>query len=91
MENHMTTTTAQRPSRFGMPACGHRSLVTLGATVAPIQGTTAPAAGSAERQDVWGLAPRDRHDVIDAVVLKATTGTGTASFPGTTAWRPPTC
>lgn len=93
METYMTTTTAQRPSRSGMPACGHRSLVTVGATVAPIQGTTVPAAGPAatERQGVWSLDVRDRRNGIDAVVLKATTGTGTAIFPGTSAWRPPTC
>jgi hypothetical protein len=83
MEIFMTTTTAQCPSRFGMPTGGHLSQVILGATVAPIQGTTVSAAD----QGAWAADVRDR----GAIASVKGFGTTFAYLPGPLAWRPPTC
>lgn len=70
--------TAQSPSPFGMPISGH----TFGVTTRATDVCTAAAT----------LVVRDR-----AAVIGSTTGTtedaalNQSYFPGTPAWRPPTC
>ena len=70
--------TAQTPSAFGMPISGHTFGVTSRATGACAAATT--------------LVVRDRA-VITATTgaLTGDAGVAASDFPGTTAWRPPTC
>ncbi len=78
MNSTMTTTTTQIASTFGMPISGHASGSTLGRTVV----------GAADKCALATPVVRDR---------KFAAGTGSivspaqAYFPGTSAWRPPSC
>jgi len=71
----VTQMTAQIPSIFGMPTSAHAA----GSTFGRIAGSaTAPAVATSvvcDRKDVAGIG----------------TGLVQGYFPGTTAWRPPTC
>jgi hypothetical protein len=75
--------TAQTPSTFGMPISGHAFGVTTCARLVDAQGTTVSTA----------VVERDRAAVIaDATgATKGDMGLAQSYFPGTTAWRPPTC
>ncbi|WKN47490.1 hypothetical protein [Nocardioides sp. Arc9.136] len=76
MFTNLTISTAQIPSGFALPMCGHASFratgVVLGATEVVVRDRQADTAIRAAAAD------------------KRTTRT-TAYFPGTTAWRPPIC
>ncbi|MEV7431503.1 hypothetical protein AB0N29_17955 [Nocardioides sp. NPDC092400] len=80
MFTNLTISTAQIPSGFALPMCGHASArasfratgVVLGATEVVVRDRQADTAIRAAAAD------------------KRTTRT-TAYFPGTTAWRPPIC
>ena len=78
MISTMTKTTTQISSTFGMPISGRASGSTLGRTVV----------GAADKCALATLDVRDRRFVA---------GTGSivspaqAYFPGTSAWRPPSC
>ncbi|GAB2444481.1 hypothetical protein GCM10027062_25370 [Nocardioides hungaricus] len=67
--------TAQTPSAFGMPISGHSFGVTTGATDVRAAAATVVVR---ERAATTGTA-------------KAGTGLISSYFPGTSAWRPPTC
>ena len=71
--------TAQTPSAFGMPISGHTFGVTTRATDACAAAATT-------------LVVRERA-VIAAVkgAVKGDMGLAQSYFPGTSAWRPPTC
>jgi hypothetical protein len=71
--------TAQAPSAFGMPISGH----TIGATTRATDVCTAAAT----------LVVRDREATIAGRkgAVKGDMGLAQSYFPGTTAWRPPTC
>lgn len=71
----MTTMTAQIPSSFGMPTSGHATGSTLGRLVASVDVCAIAAPVVRERKAVAGIG----------------TGLVQGYFPGTTAWRPPTC
>ncbi|WP_041546418.1 MULTISPECIES: hypothetical protein [unclassified Nocardioides] len=69
--------TAQTPSPFGMPISGHAFGVTTRAT---------------DRCAAATLVVRDREAVIGSTTGTAEDAGLTQSyFPGTPAWRPPTC
>ncbi|MDN4163583.1 hypothetical protein [Nocardioides abyssi] len=81
------TSTAQIPSGFAMPACGHAWFDTTGVV-----------AGAATTGVITTGVVRDRQeDSVHATVLAAAViGKRDAirtqdCFPGTTAWRPPIC
>lgn len=70
--------TAQTPSPFGMPISGHA----FGVTPRVTDSCTAAAT----------LVVRDREAVIGRSTGTAeNAGLGQSYFPGTPAWRPPTC
>jgi hypothetical protein len=71
----MTTMTAQIPSSFGMPTSGHATGSTLGRFVGSADACAIAAPVVRERKAVAGIG----------------TGLVQGYFPGTTAWRPPTC
>ena len=68
--------TAQTPSAFGMPISGHA----FGATT-----DVCPAAAT--------VAVRERAGIVAATTgaTEADLGLAQSYFPGTSAWRPPTC
>jgi hypothetical protein len=67
--------TAQTPSTFGMPISGHSFGVTTGATDACAAAATT-------------LVVRERAAIA---AVKGDMGLAQSYFPGTSAWRPPTC
>jgi hypothetical protein len=71
--------TAQTPSPFAMPISGHAFGVTVPAT------DVCSAAAT--------LVVRDREAVIAGTTgaVKGDMGLAQSYFPGTSAWRPPTC
>ena len=71
-----TTATAQIPSGFAMPACGHASFRATGLPM------TAGVVVRGRQEDSVLCA------AIDGKSVAVRT---TAYIPGTTAWRPPTC
>ena len=71
----MTTMTAQIPSSFGMPTSGHATGSTLGRFVGSVDACAIAAPVVRDRKAVAGIG----------------TGLVQGYFPGTTAWRPPTC
>jgi len=76
MNSTKTWMTAQTPSAFGMPVSGH----VLGATTTATDVCTA-AATRVVRERTAAIAGAAKGD-MDLVQ---------SYFPGTTAWRPPTC
>ena len=79
MNSNKLWMTAQTPSRFVMPISGHA----FGATT---RGTDACTTAT--------LVVRERGTVIATGTkgaAKADMGLAQSYFPGTTAWRPPTC
>ena len=75
MSNTMTTMTAQIPSSIGMPASGHAFGSTLGRIAGSVDACASVAPVARDRKAVAGTS----------------TGLVQGYFPGTTAWRPPTC
>jgi hypothetical protein len=71
----MTTMTAQIPSSFGMPTSGHATGSTLSRTAGSVEACAFAAPVVRDRKAVAGIG----------------TGLVRGYFPGTTAWRPPTC
>jgi hypothetical protein len=71
--------TAQTPSTFGMPVSGH----SFGVTTSVTDGCTAAAT----------LVARDREALIAGTTgaVKGDMGLAQSYFPGTSAWRPPSC
>jgi hypothetical protein len=71
--------TAQTPSAFGMPISGHASRVITGATDACAAAATT-------------LVVRERAAIVATQgAVKGDMGLAQSYFPGTSAWRPPTC
>jgi hypothetical protein len=71
--------TAQTPSAFGMPISGHSFGVTTVATDACAAAATT-------------LVVRQRAAITATTgAVKGDMGLALSYFPGTTAWRPPTC
>lgn len=70
---------AQNPSRFGMPISGHAFAATTRAADAC---TAAATLVVRERRAGNGSTPG---------AVKADMGLAQSYFPGTSAWRPPTC
>ena len=81
MNSNKLWMTAQIPSAFGMPISGHASGVTTCARLVDVLGTTVSAA-RIERERIAGVTGTKGAVKGDM---------GLAYFPGTTAWRPPTC
>lgn len=78
MNSNQTWMTAQTPSAFGMPISGHSFGVTPRATDACATATT--------------VVVRDRAVITAAMgAIKGDMGLAQSYFPGTSAWRPPTC
>ncbi len=79
MNSIKTWKTAQTPSLFGMPISGHVFGVTTAATDACATAAT--------------LAVRERRAGFGSTTGAVKTDIGLAQpyFPGTSAWRPPTC
>ena len=75
MSKTMTTMTAQIPSSFGMPTSGHATGSTLGRIAGSVEACALATAVVRDRKAVAGIG----------------TGLVQGYFPGTTAWRPPTC
>jgi hypothetical protein len=75
--------TAQNPSTFGMPISGHAFGIATCPRLVPAQGTTVSTA----------VLERDREAVIAGTTgaVKADLGVAQSYFPGTSAWRPPSC
>ena len=73
--------TAQIPSGFGMPVCGHTFDVITDARRVDVQGTTVSNVRIERELGVGNTGTK-------AAVKGAT---GSAYFPGTSAWRPPNC
>ena len=71
----MTTMTAQIPSSFGMPTSGHATGSTLGRITGSAAGYAVATSVVCDRKAAAGIG----------------TGLVQGYFPGTTAWRPPTC
>ncbi|MDN4174920.1 hypothetical protein QWY28_18300 [Nocardioides sp. SOB77] len=78
-------TTAQTPSGFAMPTCGHASIRASIRATGVVPGATE-------------VIVRDRREdsVVTSVIGTALAGKRDAArtlayFPGTTAWRPPIC
>ena len=77
-----TTPTAQIPSGFAMPVCGHASIHATGACTGVVN---------------TGVIVRDRQEdsvrtaVLGTLTAKRDVVRTLAYFPGTTAWRPPIC
>lgn len=76
--------TALNPSSFGMPTTGCAFGVITDARRASVQGTTVSAVQGA------ATAVRDRK-AIAGMGIDGHTGLAKSYFPGTSAWRPPTC
>ena len=77
MNSNQTWMTAQTPSAFGMPISGH----SFGATT---RATDVCAAAAT-------VVVRDRAVITAGAGAKGDMGLAPSYFPGTSAWRPPTC
>ena len=82
MISTMTTTTAQTPSTFGMPISGSASGSILGRSIV---GAFVSAA------DKCALATPVVRDRQFAAGTGSIVSPAQAYFPGTSAWRPPSC
>ncbi|GAA4371161.1 hypothetical protein [Nocardioides caricicola] len=78
MNSTKTWMTAQTPSAFGMPICGHAFTVSARAAEAGNAATTK-------------LVMRDRVAVIADSFGDDNRGLAQSYVPGTSAWSPPTC
>ncbi len=76
MNSTITRTTVQTPSPIGMPTCGHAFRVTTDVRTA-----------------ATALAVRERDAIVAAAqgATKGDMGLAPSYFPGTSAWRPPSC
>jgi hypothetical protein len=83
MNNTKLWMTAQIPSGSGMPISGHAFAADTCARLVDVQGTTVSTA-VIERDRVAGIAGTTG-------TVAADMGLAQSYFPGTTAWRPPTC
>ncbi|MBC9733326.1 hypothetical protein [Nocardioides marmotae] len=77
------TTTAQTPSGFAMPTCGHASIP------ASIRAWIPAAVIVRDRQE--GSVRPATLTVLGATTAIKRDAATPAYFPGTTAWRPPIC
>ncbi len=77
----LTTTipTAQIPSGFAMPTCGHAWIGTTGVIAGVV--TTGVVVRDRQEDSVLGAAIAGKRDAARTL----------AYFPGTSAWRPPIC
>ncbi|MBZ5740690.1 hypothetical protein [Nocardioides mangrovi] len=77
--------TAETPSDFGMPTTGCAFGVTTASRRAAVQGTAVSAAAPATATLV-----RERKAIVGSGI-DGHLGLVQSYFPGTTAWRPPSC
>jgi len=88
MNSTTTTWTAQTPSGFALPTCGHAFEATLRTRASVV--TTGVIAGAAvvrQRQESVQILATD----VVRGGFKGDMDLATAYFPGTSAWRPPIC
>ena len=80
MNSTKTWMTAQTPSAFGMPISGHAFAVTTDVC------TAATTVVVRERAGIAPATAATSNGATDGVL-----GLAQSYFPGTSAWRPPTC